>query len=246
MPRIFAGNIPVDILSWEEILSKIESFISTRTPSQVVTLNSLMYNSACDDAALEKSMINAALVLPDSIGIAVVGRILAGKTGTGSNRKPGIDLVHKICERSVSKKWKIFLLGSRQEIVAAAAETLKKKYPGIIIAGFRNGFFNPEDEQEVISQVSKSGADVLFVGLDLPRQEKWISDNLRRLNVPVAMGVGGSFDVISGKLKRAPRLMQALGMEWFYRFIQEPWRIKRIKDLPLFALKAVKICLKSQ
>ncbi|MBU0951719.1 MAG: WecB/TagA/CpsF family glycosyltransferase [Elusimicrobia bacterium] len=239
--RIYIGKIPVDLLSWESILSRIDSFIQNKKPTQIVTFNSLMYNFSCRDQELENSIVNAGLVLPDSIGIAALIYLLSGKQYQKPRRKPGIDLMLKICEMAALHSWKIFLLGSKPEIVKITVEKLKTRFPGINIAGFHDGFFKPQQEVNIFNEIRQSNAAIVFVGLDVPRQEKWIFENLRNINIPIIMGVGGSFDVISGKLKRAPGWMQALGLEWFYRFAQEPWRITRIKDLPVFALKALNL-----
>ncbi|OGS21489.1 MAG: hypothetical protein A2252_07175 [Elusimicrobia bacterium RIFOXYA2_FULL_39_19] len=240
MNRAYIGKIPVDLLSWEEILSRLHGFVTEKnTPHQIVTLNSLMYNFAVSDTELEKAIASSSLVLPDSVGISFASRLLSKSKNT--SRKPGIDLLLKLCALSHEHKYRIFILGSRQEVIRQTAENLKKLYPNMLLTGYLNGYFT--NNLEVIEAIKQTSPDILFVGLDVPRQEKWIYENLHTLKVPVVMGIGGSFDVISGKLKRAPRLMQAVGLEWLYRLIQEPWRINRIKDLPVFAIKALKIVL---
>ena len=160
----------------------------------------------------------------------------------GSIRRiPGIDLMLKICEIAENKNYKVFLLGAKPEIISLAAANIKKKFPGLNIVGLYHGYFNEEDETKVIEKIQDAHPDILFVGLDIPRQEKWIYRNIKRLSAKVVMGVGGSFDVISGKLRRAPKWIRICGLEWFFRFLQEPWRIKRIINLPVFVYRILLI-----
>ena len=121
-----------------------------------------------------------------------------------------------------------------RENIEKAAVNLREKYPGLKIAGTHHGYFDVITETEVIAAVRKATPDILFVGLNVPFQEKWINTNLTALGVHVVIGIGGSFDVISGKIKRAPVAMQKIGLEWFWRLLLEPWRIKRIILLPVF------------
>jgi N-acetylglucosaminyldiphosphoundecaprenol N-acetyl-beta-D-mannosaminyltransferase len=133
------------------------------------------------------------------------------------------------------------MLGAKQEIIESAVDKLKAAFPGVNIAGYRNGYFSREEENEVIELIRNSKSNILLAGLNSPFQEKWLYNNLNRFNVQIVMGVGGSFDVISGKLRRAPHIMQNLGIEWLYRLAQEPWRINRMRDLPKFVINILKI-----
>ena len=125
--------------------------------------------------------------------------------------------------------------GGAPGVAEAAAVKLSEKYPGLNIAGTKNGFFKDEENDAICIDISRSGAKVLFVGLGVPKQEYWLEENLVKTGATVGMGIGGTMDVISGKLTRAPRIWQKLCLEWLYRTIQEPWRWRRILKLPEFA-----------
>ncbi len=142
-------------------------------------------------------------------------------------RIAGIDLMQNLIALSDSKKYKIFLLGSKETIIKALVKKIRNKYGEDIIVGYRNGYFNKDEEQNIIHKINSSGAHMLFIGIGSPYKEEFISRNLNEINVPFIMGVGGSFDVLSGHIKRAPLWMQKYGLEWFYRFLKEPKRMFR-------------------
>lgn len=238
MTRTALGPLVLDILDKNFICSRIEKIILNRVPSQIVTLNSLMFNFAYEDPVLCQSICNAAVVIPDSIGIVWATKFL---TGQSTRRYAGIDLFDNLCSMSQKSSYSIFFLGSKPGIAEDTAYKIRQEYPDLKIAGTHHGYFSEQENDSIIERVRSSNPDILFVGLDVPRQEKWISSNLAKLNVPVVMGVGGSFDVISGHLMRAPKWLQKVELEWFFRFIQQPWRIIRIKDLPLFVINIIKI-----
>jgi N-acetylglucosaminyldiphosphoundecaprenol N-acetyl-beta-D-mannosaminyltransferase len=242
MTRINIGAIPVDILSTEEILGKIFARICEKLPSQLITLNSLMYNMLLHNKELERAMLSAFLVLPDSIGISTAAGMF-GKMRV--DRLPGIDLMDNICETASKNGFRIYLLGSKPGIAELTAEKLKTRHRSLEIAGTMHGYFESVEENAVIEKIRLSRADILFVGFAIPHQEIWIQKNLLSLGVPIVMGIGGSFDVISGRLKRAPLWMRYMGIEWMFRVLQEPWRIFRIKDLPLFAWNMLKLLLRN-
>lgn len=151
-------------------------------------------------------------------------------------RITGIDFMKNLCEIARYRELPIFLLGGTAEVVKKASERLMDEYPGLKVAGFHHGYFTEENDKEICEKINESGAKILFVGLGVPKQEIWIKRNLQRFKGIVAIGVGGSFDVISGRLKRAPKVWQNMGLEWLYRTIQEPWRLKRTIRLPLFVI----------
>ena len=149
-------------------------------------------------------------------------------------RVTGSDGVPIIAERAAKEGWKLFLLGAGEGIAQKTAEILQARYPGLQIAGVYSGSPRAEEEANIVERVNASGADILFVAYGAPEQDKWIARNAPRLNTAMAMGVGGSFDFIAGIVPRAPRTMQRLGLEWLYRLIIQPWRIKRMMRLPRF------------
>jgi N-acetylglucosaminyldiphosphoundecaprenol N-acetyl-beta-D-mannosaminyltransferase len=194
-----------------------------------------MILAAEKDPGLAGALESADLVVADGAGVSLAAR-MKGRT---LPRIPGIELMEKLCARAVARDWRVFLLGAAPGVADRAAAVLRAKYPGLDVAGTRHGYFSREEEPEVLRQVSRAAPDLLFVALDVPRQDVWIHRNLARLNARVAMGVGGSFDVISGRLYRAPRWMSQTGLEWLYRLIQEPRRLRRMAGLPVFFLKAL-------
>lgn len=240
MSRIELGPFFLDILSADELLSSIKALISARKPSQLITLNSLMFNAGLEDPELAPVLRGAALVIPDSVGIVWAARLLRD---TAAHRHAGIDLLFEICAVSAKAGYKVYLLGSAHGVAEKTAENLKKLFPGLVICGTHHGYLMKQDESEVVKDVSSSGADILFVGMSVPHQEKWIARNLEKLGVPVVMGIGGSFDVISGSLKRAPVWIQNCGFEWLFRTLQQPWRFFRIISLPLFVINVIKLKL---
>jgi N-acetylglucosaminyldiphosphoundecaprenol N-acetyl-beta-D-mannosaminyltransferase len=229
MERFFIGSIGIDNLNYNSILDNIKTVISKKEPSQIVTFNSLMYNISTKNTEFLNAVKNARFVIPDSFGIQWALKYL---TGRKIERTAGIDLIYRFCELSSRNNYRVFLLGSTQEVVEKAANNIKQKYPQVYIAGTHHGYFN--NDKEIIDIIKALKPDILFVGMSIPKQEIWINKNLNLLSVPVVMGVGGSFDVISGNLKRAPLWMQNLGLEWFFRFLLQPWRILRLTGLPVF------------
>jgi N-acetylglucosaminyldiphosphoundecaprenol N-acetyl-beta-D-mannosaminyltransferase len=144
-------------------------------------------------------------------------------------------------KRSAEKGWRVYLLGAREEVVSRVKEIYENLYPTLKIAGYRNGYWEPHEESDVAENIVQARADILFVAISSPKKEQFLGAYQERMRVPFAMGVGGSFDVASGKLKRAPRWMRRVGLEWFYRFVQEPRRMFRryfIEDMAFFNMLA--------
>jgi N-acetylglucosaminyldiphosphoundecaprenol N-acetyl-beta-D-mannosaminyltransferase len=225
------AGVKIDNLTLEECVSKLEEFVAQRTPHLIVTPNPEIIVASQKDAQLRKIVNAADLRLADGISMIVVSRLLGRPL---KERVTGIDFMLKVCELAAKMGWKIFLLGSSPVIVKAAAEALMTRYPGIRISDYQSGYFSPEEEKGIITRIRESKTDILFAGLGMGRQEKWLAEHLYELNVPVSMGIGGSLDVVSGQKRRAPRFIQALYIEWLYRLIIEPWRLKRQLALPRF------------
>ncbi len=224
----------IDPLSMAEALDRVESFIEQADPngsSHIITLNAEIAYQAYYDPALRDLINRAALVTPDGIGIVWGARQLGIDV---PERVTGIDLMERICQRASSRGWKIYLLGAEPGIAEEAGRKLQQKYPGLLVAGVHHGYFQPDEEQEIVADIQKTAPQVLFVGLGAPRQEWWIDQHKDQLKVPVCIGVGGSLDVISGHKQRAPGWAIKLNLEWLYRLITEPSRIKRQLVLPLF------------
>jgi len=215
-------------LAFDIILKKGQESAKT----YVVTPNPEIVWRCRRDIALKYSVNKAGIVLPDGIGIIYGAKILG--TPFSGSRVPGIDFIDALFRKmSVSGK-SVFLLGAKPGIAEAAGKALEEAHPGLVIAGFADGYFT--DSDALISQINALDPDLLLVCLGAPKQELWMAENIDRLNVPLCAGLGGSLDVFSGKVKRAPKVFQKLGLEWLYRIIREPRRLGRSLSLPLFVL----------
>jgi len=215
-------------------LEQIQTFLDSPGIHHVVTGNTLMVLAAEKDRDLRDILERAALVVPESWGMRWASRLHGHALAEFT---PGIDLMLEICRLAEVGGHPIYLLGSAPGVAEKAAEALRRRFPAVKIAGTDHGYFKASEDSEVIGRIRRQKPSCLFVGMGMPAQEKWIASHLKELGVPVVMGVGGSFDVLSGRLKRAPVWIRRLGIEWSYRLIQEPWRWRRILQLPVFAWK---------
>lgn len=238
MSVIRIGPVAFNGRSIDEVTSVIEGAVQDSQALQLITLNALMYLAATRDPDLLHIINSAGLIVPDSAGISAAIRLLSG---TAVPRIAGIDLMCRLCADSVRKGRRVFLLGAAPGTAQAAAEALKTRYPGLIVAGTHHGYFTAAETADVVNMVARARPHYLFVALDVPRQERWIAEHLHAFNAGLVMGVGGSFDVISGKLRRAPLLMQRAGIEWLFRLLQEPRRWRRMAQLPVFAREVLKL-----
>jgi N-acetylglucosaminyldiphosphoundecaprenol N-acetyl-beta-D-mannosaminyltransferase len=237
MDRVKISDIFIDNLEWDRVVNVIEKSIKSQKAHQIVTANSLMVNCVERDPELKEAFHNADLVLADSIGIVWASEFLGyGKLA----RIPGVDLMLKFCGLAALRGYSIYLLGSREFVLKKAAENIEKKFPGLRIVGMHHGYFGEGEESRILKEIRNLKPDLLFVGIGTPRGEKWIYENLEELNVPVCMGIGGSLDVISGRLRRAPRWLCQRGFEWIYRLLQEPWRIVRLPGLLCFVWEVIR------
>jgi len=185
--------------------------------------------------ALKAAINGAALVLPDGIGIIIAARILGTPLQCG--RLPGIDFVSLLLEKMAESGGRVFLFGAKPGVAEEAGNRIKEKYPGLSIAGTADGYFS--DDAPIVRQINEARPDFLLVCLGAPKQELWMAENARSLNAPLCAGLGGVLDVFAGNAKRAPVIFQKLALEWFYRLICEPRRIKRMIKLPLFVLVVI-------
>ena len=235
--RLELLDVPVDPLTMEEVLTRIEAFIRTREPHHIFTADASGIMRAQEEPELLEIVRRADLVTPDGAGVLLATRMKGMRL---PERVSGVDLVDRISEMAARKGYRIYLLGASAMVVQSAAGVLASRYPGLIIAGIHDGYFTPEAEPRVVRDIAVARPDVLFVALGIPKQEQFIRRHFTALGVPVMIGVGGSYDVISGQLKRAPAWMQQSGLEWLYRFLQQPSRFPRLSALPKFMLAAWK------
>ncbi len=244
MRKINILGIGVDNLTSEEVVKNIKIFLKENKPKIIYTPNTEMIMMAQKDKELIKIINSADLVIPDGIGLIYASKI---KKNPLKERVTGFDTSLKMLEVANEEKLKVFLLGGKEGVAKAAAEKIKERYPHLYISGYNNGYFKGahtgfpgnDEELEVIRKINDSEPDILFVGLGIPKQEKWINLYKDKLKCKVIIGNGGTMDIIAGNLKRAPEVFQRLGLEWFYRLIKEPSRIKRQIVLPQFILKVI-------
>ena len=202
----------------------------------VFTPNSEMVMAATKDKEFENILNSADLLTADGIGIIYASKIL--KTPI-FQRASGYDISLKLMEKMVPLKKTLYLFGAAPGVAEKAKENLEKKFPGIIISGLHDGYFDAQEEKRIIEDINLKKPDVLFVCLGSPKQEKWIFQHKDKLSVKVAMGLGGCLDVYAGNVKRAPDIFIKLGLEWFYRLMKEPKRFFRMLALPKFMLKVI-------
>lgn len=207
-----------------ESLAVIEDIIKEGKPTQHVVLNANKVNLLKNDFQLQNIINSCPLINADGQSIVWAGRLLGHKI---PERVTGIDLFTELVKKSAEKGYKVFYFGGEEEVVKEVVKLHQEQYPELKVAGYRNGFFNKLESEEIAKEIRVSDADILFVAFPSPKKEYWINQYQKIMEVPFAMGVGGSFDVVAGKTKRAPKWLQKYGMEWFYRFAQEPKRMFR-------------------
>jgi N-acetylglucosaminyldiphosphoundecaprenol N-acetyl-beta-D-mannosaminyltransferase len=220
--RVRICGIPVDALTMEQTLALIDRAIQDKSPVHHVVVNAAKMVNAQKNAELKKSIVDCDIINADGKSIVWASRFLNCAL---PERVAGIDLMHNLVEMAAQKGYKIFLLGAEADVLQKVVDGYRSKYGDQLIAGFRNGYFKKDEESELAQQIATSKADMLFVAVTSPKKEIFLNTYKHILNVPFIMGVGGSFDVIAGKTKRAPIWMQNIGMEWFYRVLQEPKRM---------------------
>jgi len=236
--RVELLDVPVDPLTMEAALQRIEEFIRSRQPHHVFTADASGIMRAQEDPELKAIVQQADLITADGAGVLIATQLQGRRLPA---RVSGVDLVEQISALAASKGYRIYLLGAAEHVVQRAAGMLTARYPGLRIAGVHHGYFTAAAEAGIVRDIALAHPDVLFVALGIPAQEQFIRRNFAQLDVPVMIGVGGSFDVISGQLQRAPRWMQRTGMEWLFRLLQQPSRLPRMSALPRFVLAAWKM-----
>lgn len=220
-----------------EVIDKAAELFFSLSASHLVTANTLLFEEMELEPRLKTICQKASLVVSDSAGLSWAARTLGEPP---LQRYPGIDLALDLCRMAERKKVSIFLLGGAAGVAEQAASFLKRLMPGLSITGMRDGFFKASETPSVIEEIRQSGARFILVALGMPKQDLWISDNQGQLPAGLYMGVGGTFDIWAGRLKRAPKFMRNLGLEWLYRLGQEPSRWRRMKGLPVFAWRVLR------
>ena len=220
--KITILGIPVDNLTMGDTIEQIMACLKSTLSRQVCFLNADCANIAYRDKSYMDVLKNSHICLADGIGLKIAGKLLKKEVKQNVN---GTDLFPFLCEALSGSGKKIFFLGARPGIADGVADWIRENHPDVMVAGFHHGFFSPEEEPAVISRIKDSDADLLLAAFGAPRQDIWISEHIHETGVKVGIGVGGLFDFFSGRIERAPLWMREIGMEWLYRFIQEPGRL---------------------
>jgi len=220
-------------LTKKETIEKIVKAISTNKKIIYMDINADKVVTIYKDELMQKYVDESDIVNPDGMSVYWASKFLGKPL---KERIAGIDLFTELIEVSYQKGYKIFFLGAKQDVLEIMINKIKEQYSEEVIGGYRNGYFSDDEEQDICEQINKSNSQLLFLGITSPKKEYFIARNKDRLNVNFIMGVGGSFDVLSGKIKRAPILLQKLGLEWLFRIYQEPKRLwkRYAKTNPIF------------
>jgi N-acetylglucosaminyldiphosphoundecaprenol N-acetyl-beta-D-mannosaminyltransferase len=221
----------LDPIDSHEASARILALASRHDGAQVVTLGTEMVVYAQRDARF-RAIVNAcALSLCDTVGLLAVAR---WRRAPLRERVTGVELIERLCAGAAESELPVYFLGGADGVAGDAAAILEVRFPGLAVAGARSGFFEDAQTPEIVQNIAASGARLLFVGMGSPRQEYWLAEHLRETGCGVGIGVGGSFDVIGGRVARAPQVVRALGLEWLYRLVKEPRRWRRQLALPRF------------
>ncbi|MDR1136099.1 MAG: WecB/TagA/CpsF family glycosyltransferase [Clostridiales Family XIII bacterium] len=243
--RVEILGVPVDMISLDDamksfmllMVKELRPYNYKEPCAYIVTPNSeIIWSASRHDIVLKEIIEDADLIIPDGVGIVHASKIMGLPL---QERVTGIDFLYNALEWISMSRGKPYFLGGKPGVAEMAAANMMKKYPGLNIVGFRDGYFTEEDEAGIVEEINASGADFLCVALGSPKQERFIYRNRGALEVKVAIGVGGSFDVMAGALKRAPEFYRKHGLEWLFRLKQQPSRIKRMVVLPLFLIKVL-------
>ncbi len=220
--RIRILDLPIDNVTLEQAVSDLLEGMETGRRTRVCFVNADCGNIACRDPRYRRAVQEADRVYADGIGFQLAGRILKRPVRQNVN---GTDMFPRLCEAMAEAGRSLFLLGARPGVAEAVADWVRREHPGVRIAGVQHGYYPPEETGEVLERIRSSRPDLLLVAFGAPRQELWLQEHLEASGATVGIGVGGLFDFYSGRTRRAPRWMRDIGLEWFYRFLQEPGRM---------------------
>lgn len=229
--ELFGFNI--DTLSFEEAVSTAKSLIDSQKVSQVVTINPEMFECASKNTEFANIIKEAEMVIPDGVGVKIALKI----NGVNTDRIPGVDFARKLLEQAALNSIPVAIVGAKEEIITKAIENLQNEINGLNIVYYHNGYF--DNDEQIYNEINTKSPKLILVAMGSPRQEFFIYNAKKVLKPALMIGIGGSLDVWSGVVKRAPKPFQTLGLEWLYRTISQPSRIKRIfPTLPKFIIKA--------
>jgi N-acetylglucosaminyldiphosphoundecaprenol N-acetyl-beta-D-mannosaminyltransferase len=229
-------GVSVDNMSLNYALARARGMVLSASGTRLVaTVNALGMNEAVRDKEYHRVLRHSAIVLSDGVGLLWGLRFLGMPI---QERVTGIDFAEQLCRMAAVEGWPVYFLGSRGNTALVCAKVMAARYPGLVVAGARDGYF-AIDDLSVVESVVRSGTKILFVAMGIPRQEKWVVRHSHRLGNVLAVGIGGAFDVLSGQLRRAPAIMQKMGLEWLFRLCQEPFRWKKDLMLIVFVFRVL-------
>lgn len=241
-PRASVLGTPVDAVTMAETVTAARQFIASRRSAHIVTANPELVMGARRDEAVRAMLAAADLVVADGIGVVGAASLLGAPV---PERVPGVELMQALLTEGGKHHWRTYLLGGVPGVAEQAAENIRRKWPGVHVVGVRDGYFDADEEAAVAQQIVAARPDIVFVGMGAPRQELFIARQRagahtgKPWDIPLAIGVGGSMDVLAGRVPRAPGSWQKLGLEWLYRLLRQPSRVGRALVLPTFALLVV-------
>lgn len=243
MPRIKLLNAHVDKISINDVKDEIFKAIESKEKKHIVYLNALKIYEIDRNPLLKNAINDAEFVLADGVPLIWVSKLFGNPL---PGRVNGTDLFELLLRESEKKHKSVFFLGAKDTVLEQMIKNIKIKYPNLKIAGYRNGYFSDTEDNNILSELNKSNADILFIGISSPKKEIWAHKYKNDINIPIIKGVGGSFDVLAGVISRAPKWMQNYGLEWFYRIIKEPKRMlwRYVKTNSYFILMVIKYLVK--
>lgn len=232
--KISIYGISYNNVTLDEAAGLCEELLKEEKNHVVVTPNAEIAYMATKDKQLGRIINSADVAVADGIGVVYASKVY----GTPVKEKvPGVELGMRVLENAAKSGRGVFFLGAKPGVADLAAAKISEKFPGINFVGIRDGYF--KDDSEVIENINASGAEILFVCLGAPKQERWMAENRDKLNTRIMLGLGGSLDVYADTVKRAPKIFIKLGLEWFYRLLKEPWRLGRMMALPKYMFAVI-------
>ena len=232
MEKVCIMGIEYVNLNLAEVADECFSYTLSRERKTVVTPNGEIAEYACQNEEFGKLLKEADLAIPDGVSIKIASK----RAGTPiKERIPGVDLAQELIKKLNEKAGSLYLFGGAEGVAEEAAENILKENPNVKIVGMRSGYFS--DDTDIIADITDASPDVLFVCLGSPKQETWMLQNRQKLSCGVMLGLGGTLDVLAGRVKRAPLFWRKIGCEWLYRTIKQPSRIKRILKIPVFVFR---------
>jgi len=238
MDKVAIFGVNINNIGLKEASKYLEKYLQGNKLKTIYTPNTEIIMAAKDNERMKDLLNKADLLVPDGIGLVYASRM---RNKPLKERVTGFDLSLVLLDMANQFGYNIYLLGGKEGVAKKAADNIKKRYKNLNIAGYHHGYFsgshtgvNSQEEKKIIDEINGNKAHIIFVGLGFPRQELWIDKNKDRLRGKIIIGNGGVIDVLAGETKRAPVIFQKLYLEWFYRLIQEPARIKRQLAIPRF------------